>query len=373
MATKNENITPFMAVHPGSILKEELKERNIKQKDFAKAIGMQPTHFNSLIHGYRSISADVADRLEEQLGISSITWQNLQTQFNHDVKIINERGAEEQEAIKKLQDLDRHVSVNTLVKRLKIKYSTKSEEINLLEEAIGNNSVEQLQLSLSGLFRRSEKTGQDEQMINTWVLLANIYAKRLSVTGRYNSKEINGLKTDLLKIFNDNKNTVKKLTNRFAQSGIKFGVVEKVDKASIDGYSFMDGNVPCIIVTMRYNRIDSLAFSVMHELCHVINHLSSDNDKHFLDLDFHTPDSDCTGYTKCSREESEADKFAVNAIISEELWRKSPETKANAYILQKIFTNWAEEIHYNKWLVLGRVCHELGMWKLKDDGSRKVR
>jgi len=373
MATKNENITPFMAVHPGSILKEELKERNIKQKDFAKTIGMQPTHLNSLIHGYRPISAGVADRLEEQLGISSISWQNLQTQFNHDVKIINERDAEEQKAIKKLQYLNDHVSVNTLVKRLKIKYSTKKEELNLLEEAIGNHSAEKLQFSLSSLFRRSEKTGLDNQMINTWVLLANIYAKSLSVKGKYNSKESNSLTTDLVKIFNENSNTVKKLTNRFSQSGIKFGVVEKVDKASIDGYSFMDGKTPCIIVTMRYNRIDSLAFSVMHELCHVMNHLSDDKEKHFLDLDFHTPDSDCTGYSKCSREESEADKFAVNAIIPEELWRKSPETKANAYILQKAFTNWAEEIHYNKWLVLGRVCHELGMWRLKDDGSRKVR
>lgn len=373
MATKNENITPFMAVHPGSILKEELKERNIRQKDFAKAIGMQPTHLNSLIHEYRPISADVADRLEEQLGISSITWQNLQTQFNHDSKIIHERGVEEQEAIKKLQHLDSYVSVKTLVKRLKIKYSTKLEELTLLKEEIGNISVEKIQLSLSGLFRRSEKTGLDNQMINTWVLLANIYAKTLSVKGKYNSKEIDSLTTDLVKIFNDNDNTVKKLTNRFSQSGIKFGVLGKVDKASIDGYSFMEGKTPCIIVTMRYNRIDSLAFSVMHELCHVLNHLSSNREKHFLDLDFHAPDGDCTCYNKCNREESEADKFAANTIIPEELWRQSPETKANVYILQKTFTKWAEEIHYNKWLVLGRVCHDLGMWRLKDDGSRKVK
>ena len=41
MATRNENPAPFMAVHPGMMIKPELEERGISQKDFAKMVGIQ--------------------------------------------------------------------------------------------------------------------------------------------------------------------------------------------------------------------------------------------------------------------------------------------------------------------------------------------
>ena len=38
-----------MASHPGRILKSELDERNIKQKEFATTLGMQPSHLNAAL------------------------------------------------------------------------------------------------------------------------------------------------------------------------------------------------------------------------------------------------------------------------------------------------------------------------------------
>ena len=66
MATKNE-APALMAIHPGSILKEELAERGISQKNFAKSIEMQPSHLSEIIKGKRSITKQVADKLEEVL------------------------------------------------------------------------------------------------------------------------------------------------------------------------------------------------------------------------------------------------------------------------------------------------------------------
>ena len=37
-------LNDLYSVHPGEILQEELKERHIKQKDFAAAIGMEAPH-----------------------------------------------------------------------------------------------------------------------------------------------------------------------------------------------------------------------------------------------------------------------------------------------------------------------------------------
>ena len=49
MATKDNRLVPNRAIHPGEILREELRERGIKQKDFAQSIGVQATHLNEFI------------------------------------------------------------------------------------------------------------------------------------------------------------------------------------------------------------------------------------------------------------------------------------------------------------------------------------
>ena len=49
MATRNESKTPWTATHPGTILRYELEDREISQKDFAVMIGMQKSHLNELV------------------------------------------------------------------------------------------------------------------------------------------------------------------------------------------------------------------------------------------------------------------------------------------------------------------------------------
>ena len=80
------DIHPVYAVHPGSILVEELKERGIKQKDFAKSIGMEAPHLSALIHGRRNVTAAIASRLETGLGIPATVWLNIQTRYNLSIK-----------------------------------------------------------------------------------------------------------------------------------------------------------------------------------------------------------------------------------------------------------------------------------------------
>lgn len=88
METRNELGTLWTAVHPGSVLGEELKERGISQKDFAKAIGMPASNLNEIIKGKRNITAATAYKLEEGLGISSKFWLDMQHGYFHDQKIL---------------------------------------------------------------------------------------------------------------------------------------------------------------------------------------------------------------------------------------------------------------------------------------------
>ena len=77
----NNRITPFIATHPGEMIKDELKERNMTQKQLSELTGIKPSVLSETINGKRSVSLSVAMALEKAMGIPAEVWMNLQTQF----------------------------------------------------------------------------------------------------------------------------------------------------------------------------------------------------------------------------------------------------------------------------------------------------
>jgi antitoxin HigA-1 len=67
-----------IAVHPGSVLKDELQERHISQSALAAHIGVLPRSINEICRGKRGISAEMAVKLSKALGASPAFWLNLQ-------------------------------------------------------------------------------------------------------------------------------------------------------------------------------------------------------------------------------------------------------------------------------------------------------
>ena len=72
MATRNENPAPFMAVHPGMMIKPELEERGISQKDFAKMVGIQASHLSEVL---------LAVKIESAIGLPAKVLLAAQTQY----------------------------------------------------------------------------------------------------------------------------------------------------------------------------------------------------------------------------------------------------------------------------------------------------
>ena len=83
MNTKKELI-PFVATHPGELIKDELKARGMTQKQLANETGIKPSVLSETINGKRSISLNVAVALEKVLDIPADMWMNMQTQYDLD-------------------------------------------------------------------------------------------------------------------------------------------------------------------------------------------------------------------------------------------------------------------------------------------------
>ena len=87
----NKKQTPFIATHPGELIKDELKERKLTQKELSEMTGIKPSVLSETINGKRSVSLNVAVALEKALDIPAEVWMNLQTQYDLDSAQIVER------------------------------------------------------------------------------------------------------------------------------------------------------------------------------------------------------------------------------------------------------------------------------------------
>lgn len=100
-----------------------------------------------------------------------------------------------------------------------------------------------------------------------------------------------------------------------AEHGIILVIERQIAGMTVDGAAFLVDETPVIGMTLRHDRVDNFWFTLMHELGHVILHYRSGLSAGFFDSteDFAVDDL-----------ERQADDFASNILIPEDLWVRSP-------------------------------------------------
>ena len=70
------------AIHPGAFLAEILKELDLSQAAFARAIGIHPMRISHVVGGRRPVTAELALLFGKALGQSPEYWLNLQAAYD---------------------------------------------------------------------------------------------------------------------------------------------------------------------------------------------------------------------------------------------------------------------------------------------------
>ncbi|MBQ4352489.1 MAG: HigA family addiction module antidote protein [Prevotella sp.] len=117
MATRNENSAPFMAVHPGMMIKPELDERGISQKAFAKMLGTQPSHLSEVLNGKRALTTDLAMKIEHVIGLPAKLLLSAQTQYELELASQNHVDDKQQETVAVTIPIKDHTLLQELVRR----------------------------------------------------------------------------------------------------------------------------------------------------------------------------------------------------------------------------------------------------------------
>ena len=315
MATNETNNTPFRAVHPAEIIKDEIKARSMTQKELAERMGMQAPNVTRLLKG-ENITASIAQKLEDALGIPADFWMRLQTQYDRDVKDIAVRDENEKAAIVAENMLSSTLNLAELYKRLKISAVLYvQEKLQKLEEFLGFRPLEirnqEFAQKLSYNYKKSDKSEVDEKNQTTWLTLAYIESRQNVPENHFSQGNAQLAAHDIAIRAHTGDLREVEIHDILSKYGIAYSVVPKLDKTPIDAASMKVGEYPAIITTHRYNDMSRLIFNVLHELGHIEKHMYGENSEIFVSGDPYLTDSP---------KEREANLFAQNMLISQRLW-----------------------------------------------------
>ena len=359
---------PFEATHVGEVIKDELAARNMKQSELSELTGIQKSILNDVIKGKRSLTPEMALLLENALGISATFLMNIQTQYELDCAKQSERVVLQTQMLEIWNVLKEQVSTQFFRKVNIIKGNIIEDVKRIFEVFAVDNLDDFFGLKAKEMefayYRKSEKVTTNPVDILSWKYYCYYLSKNDdSVLENFDKNNVDSLTKELNNVFKENSETVKKTGEILNKYGIRFMVVKKVGQVPVDGMSFWIGDNPTIVVTERISSIDNFAFTILHEVGHVYNHLTKDG-KAMINLLDEKKDS----------EESEADIFALNAVVPNTEWKKflAKTRDVVPYKIAPYIKSEAEKYEVNPQILFGRYKHDIGIYKIKNYFETKI-
>ena len=352
----------FCLIHPGKQLLKELEERALTQKDIADAIDKPTPLINEIINGKRRFSAEMSALLGAALEMEPDYWINLQSQYEL-ARIKEEVSYNKKiEYIKSWNRLKDIINVSSLKKRFNLNDDT-AKCVDTIFNYFGVPDIEHFEekaaIVSNAYFRRSSKRVTDPKDLLTWTMIV----KRRSEDEQFEEKRFDKknearLVSELNTVFLRNTDTIAETGAILGKYGIKFILEDKIDQMPVDGYSFWIGRNPTVAMTRRFKRIDNFAFTLMHEIGHIMQHLSpkeGENDS----LNFYTQDIE-----EYNRRETEANEYARSSLLGnapiDDLYRRCK----NPYASEKAIISFADENGISRSIVAGQFRHHFNAYSV---------
>ena len=346
----------------GCAIMERLDDLKKSQSEICDITGISKSVLNDVVKGKRNLTAEMAVLLESAIGISAdhlmtIQYQNELEKARSDDKIIAQ--ITQMESWHEIMEC---VSVSDLKKNNIISGDVK-QDVPQVFSLFGVKDVDEFRAlkeseETQALFRRSEKLNNDKKAVFTWKHLCYNESVKIHVGHSYSKELMDATREKLKEVFYVNINTLKEIERVLGETGIRFMIREKLGQVPVDGMSFWRDDHPTIVVTLRLKNIDNLAFTVLHELAHIVLHLQKkDEGTSFINME-----NDRTG-----KVELEADRYAQDTFVSQEEWKTfmNKNAEVNPYAIHTRIAKLAEKLRVNPQILFGRYMHDTGLYRLR--------
>lgn len=288
----------------GKYLKDYLEFNNISQSEFADRLGISQKHMNEILNEKKDLTLEMAAAIEELTNIPisfiikaehrKIIARELIQKFENE-KNINAK-------------LKKDFCLNELNNRKWINFKDITNPIQNYIDIIEFLKVK----NFDALEKVQEKTlfkknGNDLNKLNLWVARSDELSKNQEVK-EYTSIHFYFLIKDIIDLAYENTIDINKLTELLNNYGLYFVVEKALEGTKVRGCFKVKGKNPAIYLTKNYNGIDSFYFELFHELGHCKSDYNMAKSKVIVDGN--------------EEIEKRADKFALNVMISEEIWNE---------------------------------------------------
>lgn len=248
---------------PGDVIKAELDKRGWTQTDLAEILGKHLPAVSEIIQGKRSITPDMAVALAAAFGNPAEYWLNLDASYR--VSLLQPNTEVERRA--KLFSV---APVKDMQKRGWIHSPDSLPELE--KEVFGFFNISSLneQPKVHVNARQPLKTGELDVSQIAWCvrggrLAATVHAKKFKPENLDS-----GL--DEMRQLADFPEKSKYIPKLLAELGVRLVVIEPLPHSPIDGAAFwLADDAPVVLLSVRYDRIDCLWFTLAHELSHIRN------------------------------------------------------------------------------------------------------
>lgn len=203
----------------------------------------------------------------------------------------------------------------------------------------------------------------NDLLLVAWKARITKIAEKIIATNKisYNEIDISWL-PQLAKLSVD-ENGPARARDLLLQHGIVLVAEPQIPGLQLDGAAFLVEGVPVIGMTLRRDTIDNFWYTLHHEVAHVILHYRMGLSVGFYD------DSD---HNCIDGIEKEADDFASNLLIPDEIWKRSPaRLSKTAEPIERL----AKDLEIHPAIIFGRLQKERDNWTVFADriGRNTIR
>jgi len=347
---------PISPPDPIDAIKFRMEQLGLVQKDMVPYIGTK-SKVSEVLNGKRPLTLAMMRSLNKSFGISAEV-------------LLKEPGADFPDQV---QDLE--WSKFPLIEMAKRNWIPMLDDLKEKSEELIRDFIEDaggLDIVPKPCFRQGKRGRYNPKMdlfaLTAWCIRVQSIARKNPLKTKYikNSIKLSTLQEVARLSYFDNGPLLAK--EYLEKHGIHLIVVPHLPKTYLDGAAILLPNgTPIIGLTLRYDRIDNFWFCLLHELAHVLKHLSASDRLIIDDLNFREKKVETEDII-----EKEADEMTRNGLIPKRVWDRKPiSSKASTEEVYAL----AEKLKVHPAIIAGRIRFEQNNYNLlsRHVGNKQIR
>ena len=262
--------SPAEAYPVGEYLRDELDARGWSGVDFAEIIGRPVQMVSELLNDRKELTPETAQAIGEATGTDPQTWLRLQA--THQAWKVRRAAAARgggPSDVERRGRLSSLVPVRELVQRGALPDGDLAAQERAVADLLGMSSINDDTPTFVLAARRRDDGEPLTPATRAWLALAMRTAAGLDTVPDEDPERLRRLAETMTQTV-ENPSGLRDLPERFAVVGVRLVHVLPLKGCKIDGATFRDGSGPVIALSGRIQRLDSVLFTLLHEVAHLL-------------------------------------------------------------------------------------------------------